>query len=513
MNELVHSLREKKETKHHETTVVPEKETLSKEDPVKVLQKIKEELYSLPNELKPHISYEKYKAISKSAEELIDLFLQKLKSFNLIKEDAFYAFEVDLKDTTRFEKKKLLKKFIKRKQVSLSPRQSEPLELSEQIEKAFKGDHTMFLACEFLVSAFYELFKEVNDYSELSILRNSDQVRNYFFHPNPFQSNPLIVGKFLEEANIRINNPFGQLAKELTVLTINVKFLLEEFVFDIMRKDSLPSETSPPVTQSTEQKTMKPCLRHFEVKFRGKPFSLDEVVISGNGDCGYSAMGISRENAAKLLLDNATNSEVRSLVADEIYDMFTTLPKEMIHAEDETHLYQHILHKERSIDLQLQPLLKDMNDLIMRPEGQRWNEEEILKHYSQEFSEKRLNEEQKKAYIDLKNLRAQREQLELKKGKYCQSEDAFGEYITFYIRPTVIDYLMKNGESNWLNTTSVKDRTSSADAIAYLLGYNLVILDEEGSIEHEYYSSDISIENTIFLLHIGNWHFNKLEIS
>lgn len=475
---------------------------------------LQEKLLKLESQVIPSLSSCDLIILFEKATEIISQFLIKLKESNFLEEKDYIEFEKELKDRVRSEKKRQLMRFVKKEQVKSNPRPHEPVQISRDIEEVVKGNPLRYLAYEFLVAAFYELFKEVNDYPELSVLKTSDKVRNFFFHTDPFNSEPLIVGGLFEDANIRINNSFGQLAKEMTILTVNTKFLLEEFLLDMMKYDSQTktstSENTPNFSQHPPQKPVLPQPRHFGISLLGKEFALKEVIIPGNGDCGYLALETTRAEAVKVLLVNSHKPEIRALVAHEIYDMFATLPEEMMHTEDKSHPYQQILFTQERMDHDLQKLLSSMNDLIKRPEGDRWSEDVLLEYYTSKESEGLLNEEQQEALRQLAALREKRRKLEELKQDYCNSEETFKEYVTFYMQPTVIEYLMKYGESNWLNTTNVEKRTSSADALAYLMGKNLVILNEEGLVEHEYFAPDTPIEDTLFLLHIGNWHFNRL---
>lgn len=197
-------------------------------------------LVELESQVMLSLSSSNLKILFEKVTEIISQFLIKLKESSLLEEEDYIEFENELKDKVRSEKKSHVMKFVKKEQVKSKPRNYEFPQLSAEVEKAVKENPIRYLAYEFLVAAFYELFKEVNDYPELSVLRTSDQIRNFFFHTDPFNSEPLIVGGLFENANIRIKNPFGQLAKEMTILTVNTKFILEEFLLDMMKCDSQP---------------------------------------------------------------------------------------------------------------------------------------------------------------------------------------------------------------------------------------------------------------------------------
>ena len=233
---------------------------------------------------------------------------------------------------------------------------------------------------------------------------------------------------------------------------------------------------------------------------------MSEEKIPENGDCGYLALGITRSDATELLLANANSAEIRDLVADEIYDMFATLPDEMMNNPN----YKQICTEQERLDTELQQLLSYMNDLIRQPENDRWSADVIFEYFSTKDLESQLNMNQRKALQQLIALRERNKSLDASKKGYCNEEASFREYVEFYMQPQTLEYFIKYGESNWLNSSSVDKRTSSADAIVHLMGKNLVIMDERGIIEHQHFTPNIPVEDTLILLHIGNWHFNRL---
>lgn len=80
----------------------------------------------------------------------------------------------------------------------------------------------LIMAHQFIVASFYELLKEVSDYPELACFLDSNQVRNHFSHPDPFQEKNL---------DIRVGPVFGtrkeELVNEVAILSLNVKFILK----------------------------------------------------------------------------------------------------------------------------------------------------------------------------------------------------------------------------------------------------------------------------------------------
>jgi hypothetical protein len=122
-----------------------------------------------------------------------------------------------------------LRDFISRQQVQANHRFHKPTRVENSLNQHLKTSTTGIVVYEFLVSTFYELLKEVNDYPELGGLRDTDQIRNHFSHVDPFELEPLRVKSSKTfDSGTYINDNEGTLAKELAILVINVRYLLED---------------------------------------------------------------------------------------------------------------------------------------------------------------------------------------------------------------------------------------------------------------------------------------------
>ena len=83
----------------------------------------------------------------------------------------------------------------------------------------------LIMAHQFFVASIYELLKEISDYPELTCFLNvTNQVRNHFLHPDPFQKTVLDIDTF---ETVSIKDHKFKLAKEVAILSINVKFILK----------------------------------------------------------------------------------------------------------------------------------------------------------------------------------------------------------------------------------------------------------------------------------------------
>ena len=124
-----------------------------------------------------------------------------------------------------------LRGFIREQQVQKNHRFHRPTLVEESLKPRLKAQTSLIPVNEFLVSTFYELLKEVTDYPELIQLQDTDQIRNHFSDVDPFELEPLRVkSSNTFDSGTYLNNPTGTLAKELAILGINVRYLLEEFL-------------------------------------------------------------------------------------------------------------------------------------------------------------------------------------------------------------------------------------------------------------------------------------------
>jgi len=139
----------------------------------------------------------------------------------------------DLKEAllnkSRGHKVHQLRDFISRQQVQANHRFHKPTRVENSLKQHLKTSTIGIVVYEFLVSTFYELLKEVYDYPELGGLRDTDQIRNHFSHIDPFELEPLRVkSNKTFDSGTYINDNEGTLAKELAILVINVRYLLED---------------------------------------------------------------------------------------------------------------------------------------------------------------------------------------------------------------------------------------------------------------------------------------------
>jgi hypothetical protein len=199
------------------------------------LWEIHGKLYGLGKEAQAITTQDELDQIHVRAGQYIQAFLSHYEAFLLKAPSSKLPTVTDLRqellNKNRGDKTLQLRNFISKQQVQSDHRYHIPVLLEKKLKRQIKATPSNIPNFEFLLSAFYELLKEVNDYPELGGLRDTDQIRNYFFHIDPFDLEPLVVvsGRTID-SGVYINNSNGTIAKELAILVINVRYLLEDFL-------------------------------------------------------------------------------------------------------------------------------------------------------------------------------------------------------------------------------------------------------------------------------------------
>lgn len=215
------------------------------------------------------------------------------------------------------------------------------------------------------------------------------------------------------------------------------------------------------------------------------------------------------------MLENIHQEEIRNLIAPEIYDMLPQLPEN--HPVVLLQAYQLNLAQQKIIAEPYQKICTSLNDHFQRSEKERWNGDELWQYCQQNLNTMQQNPQQDQSYATFKSLREQIEKNEEERMQFCSQEETVECYVKSFMQIPVHTYFNQYGENNWLNYSPIlmhgqKYRSYAINALTQLLEKNLIIVDEEGNIKHHYSYSEAPIEkdNTLFLCHIGNHHFNKL---
>lgn len=156
------------------------------------------------------------------ARSMISNFLSTLEEAFLLAKPEFLAFRKGLANVARSHKMQGLlriegeRRYLDERSLRMNECRTVSGMLKERIQRNM-------LSYEFLVASFYELLKEINDYPELKFLEGTKGIRNFFFHTDPFELKTLDISH-----DVQIHhNRADRLVREISLLCVNVKFLLE----------------------------------------------------------------------------------------------------------------------------------------------------------------------------------------------------------------------------------------------------------------------------------------------
>ena len=193
--------------------------------------------------------------------------------------------------------------------------------------------------------------------------------------------------------------------------------------------------------------------------------------VPGNGDCGFTVIGIPRDEAADALLEHLDDGEIRNMIGMEIQSMLRD-------DQDGAHgLPDAVLDEAISQLLQVRIDLQTKIDAATR--GKK--------------STKKLD----------KNLHAVEEEI----SKWCRDKDACERFINSYLR---------NAEKEGYLQTAVREIGSaytSLDALARIYGFCVGIWqpDEDGSqVKFIGWINEQGDGETVHMLHDGGVHFDAL---
>ncbi|MBP9777521.1 MAG: hypothetical protein KBD36_06770, partial [Alphaproteobacteria bacterium] len=254
--------------------------------------------------------------------------------------------------------------------------------------------------------------------------------------------------------------------------------------------------------------------RSLTIELLGEETRFYEEEVPYDGDCGYSALNISRQAATELLLQNIHGEDIQTLIAPEIYDMLPLLPES--HPVLQLQAYQRLAQQD-DLDRPYQEQVTSLNDLLNRTKEDGRDGDQLWGYCQQNLNSIQQNPLQNQSYLTFKSLREKIKQNEEERMQFCSQKETIECYIKNFMQIPVHTYFNQYEDNNWLNYSPIlmqnqKHRTHAINAIAQLLGKNLIIFDEEGNIKHHYSSSEAPMgkDNTLLLRHIGNHHFNRL---
>jgi len=167
-------------------------------------------------------------ARSYNSKENVTTFQQ--GEMNENKDAAIAWIEQEFRDSTRAEKIKILKFHSRSQSVKSNPRTSFSSFVNREINNQLKQDGRKIPVFEFLVGTFYEQLEELFDYPEFKVLASFKKVRNYYSHPlTNFKMLQVEDGCAWHEIGIGRDRE-STISKELTILGMDVKFILEDTI-------------------------------------------------------------------------------------------------------------------------------------------------------------------------------------------------------------------------------------------------------------------------------------------
>lgn len=246
------------------------------------------------------------------------------------------------------------------------------------------------------------------------------------------------------------------------------------------------------------------------ISVRARGIALRQIIIPGDGDCGYQALGLTRSEASNMLLSAINQEEIKKLIAPEIEDHFATLPEKMKNND-----YQALEQKLAEADQSLRTAVDETRQGLI-------NERHTVSSYTPDELFLYINQIQNPSDALLELKLKLHEALKLvdniakQKEIYCRKEETIKTYIEHFISVNPLDFETFNpGHAlNYLNFSPVNEngqyRTSAGDALTHILGKNLIIVNPSGNIIHEYKKDEDM--DTLYLIQASVNHYNRGEL-
>lgn len=219
----------------------------------------------------------------------------------------------------------------------------------------------------------------------------------------------------------------------------------------------------------------------------------------GDGDCGFSAIGTTREKSLKLLKGAKSNPFIRNLVAPEIFRAL----------KDET-LPETLKPTFKEINDQYQRLINEETRLARLYSSELGCEEGAVKNLDELLNDDNLSKKNRKTIVKLKR---QFEDISRKILALAGSEDIYLKYIKSF-KTSGVD------GSGWLTHTPNESMERPIgtnglyDAIAYLHGINLYIWqvpENETQAKLIHWHEDEKNYSYAHVLHNGRDHYDTLK--
>jgi len=222
----------------------------------------------------------------------------------------------------------------------------------------------------------------------------------------------------------------------------------------------------------------------------------NEHRVRGDGNCGFTSLGTTREEVSSLLLSCASDEKSRIELADEIQGLLRETRESKLHTKETYPLFKELDTAQAEVDEQVRQLNNQLESkATLATPFQRQNLEGLI-----EKLKNSSDSAHQTALTALHTARLKTFQIEERIKIFCQSRDVFEHYITKGLALT-----------EWLGYRSAK-------LFAKLKEYNLYVFhpaaNKSGWLELAEQQVCAAPKNTFYLLHTdGFTHYNLLSVS
>jgi len=255
--------------------------------------------------------------------------------------------------------------------------------------------------------------------------------------------------------------------------------------------DSKTSETKISAAMAVESKKYRAEVGDTLIEF-------DEHIVRGDGKCGFTSLGTTREEVSALLLSLAGDEKARNELAPEIKGLLRESRESKFHTEETRKLFAELDQLELEVDQQVRNVNTQLGAIasVATPSrayrSQTLDELIVLLKDSQDVS-------QQAALTTLRQSHQRLVEIDQQINDGCQSREVFERYLTEGLAST-----------EWLGYRSAK-------LFAKLKSYNLYVFkpaeNRPGWLELAERQECASPQNTFYLLHTNRFtHFNLLSI-
>lgn len=229
--------------------------------------------------------------------------------------------------------------------------------------------------------------------------------------------------------------------------------------------------------------------------------------VKSDGDCGFTALGYTREEGVALLLSKAGDEECRKLVAPEIRAAFIegTLPKKMQEHKDYKELRISYHSAQSGLDICLQDIKNELKYTDNKSAGELLSYLEKEESFGKEHPlyKKLLNA--KKIWIDQ----------EINLDKYCSEQKTYNAFICGYLHGGGwLSFLRKEGKDHPTSTLDVLAREKKIEVLIWQEQKHASPNSKNASptLECVHYFKPLVVSRTVHIFHApDNNHYNLLD--